>query len=117
VIERLLVLTAVTVTGLLVVRLLERTRRGGTAVPAGITVVTGSDCRLCEAVLSLLDARGIRYTSATVQSIASRLNVRSLPTVLVADHVGSVVLRRSGRSALTDLDSILLAAGGTGSGS
>lgn len=105
--ERLLLLAVATAVALVAVRLLERMRPSATVdAPSGVTVVTGPDCRLCETVLSLLDARGIRYRS-TPASSSPWPGVRSVPTVLVADGGGSVLLRRSGRSAVTDVDEIV----------
>jgi hypothetical protein len=113
-IERLIILALVLVAAFIVVRVVPRTRPRGTAVGPGITVVTGPDCHLCDSVVAALDAAGAPYLLATTSDIAG-LTVRSLPTVLVADRFGEVLLRRSGRAAVIDM-AIILSVAGVGDG-
>ena len=73
----------------------------------GVTVFTGPDCSLCGPLVHALRRLGIapRIIDVT-DGTAPPAGVRSLPTVLVADGTGRVVLRRSGRAALDDVITI-----------
>jgi hypothetical protein len=113
-IERVVVLLLVLVAAFLVVRVVQRSRPRGAAVGPGITVVTGPNCHLCDSAVAALDAAGAPYLLATSSDIAG-LTVRSLPTVLVADRFGEVLLRRSGRAAVIDM-AIILSVAGVGDG-
>jgi glutaredoxin len=111
-IERVLILVVVVFLAFAVVSLRERARPRRLRARPGITVFTGPGCRLCPALLTALEATGVRYRTVDVTRNAAP-GVRALPTVLVADHRGEVAMRRSGRSALTDLDALVaFAAGG-----
>ncbi|MFO7548094.1 MAG: hypothetical protein R6X29_04370 [Acidimicrobiia bacterium] len=113
-INRLLVLALVIGLAVLVVALLERRRgrvRSGALKP-GVTVVTGPWCTLCGPTLAALEARGISPTVYDLSRAPDGLGtVMSLPTVYVVGDDGEVVIRRSGRSALTDVDAIAQVAG------
>lgn len=96
------------------VALLER-RRGRIAatLPAGITLVTGPDCRLCDTARRALAAAAPDLAVRVVDVAAfGDPSVRSVPTVVVADAAGDVVLRRSGRAAISDAARIVAAARG-----
>lgn len=107
---RMMIVIAVVALAFLVVGWWER-RPGGMLVGAarGVTVVTGPDCRICPQAIAALDRHGVRPTIVDI-SRAAHLGVMSIPTVLVVDHGGSVVLRRSGRSAVADAPRIAAAA-------
>lgn len=90
----------------------RRTPRGVVARP-GISVFTGPDCRMCPGLLASLDRAGASYHLVDV-SREHAPGVSSLPTVVVADAGGEVVMRRSGRSAVTDLSMILAVAAAGG---
>jgi hypothetical protein len=111
---RLLVLLAVFGLALAVVAIRERRNPAIGRIQPGITVLTGPDCRLCPPLLLLLDAAGAPYRLLDVTLHRIPTAVRALPTVLVADERGEVALRRSGRSALTDLETILAVAAAGG---
>lgn len=105
-IERAVVLALVVAGAFLVVRVSERVRPRGRSLRPGITVVTGPDCRLCDQVLAQLDQRGVTHRQVDVADLACGITIRAVPTVLVADRGGDVVLRRSGKSAIADIDVI-----------
>ena len=110
--ERLLILLAVIGIALAVVTVRERVRPRRMRVAPGVTVFTGPDCRLCPSVLAGLDAAGCEYRTVDVTAGSVATGVRALPTVLVADALGGVALRRSGRSAVTDIATIVAVAAG-----
>lgn len=97
-----------------VVAVVER-RRGRTAValPAGVTLVTGPGCRLCAAAARALTAAdpGLAVRVVDVAELTDG-SVRSVPTVIVADGSGGIVLRRSGRAAISDAVDIVRVARG-----
>lgn len=114
-IERLLILLAVVGVALAAVWVRERmTPRHATLEP-GITVVTGPDCRLCPALILALDIAGVEYRRVDVAMEEPPAGIRALPTILVADSAGTVAIRRSGRSAMADLDTVLAVAAAGGS--
>lgn len=106
-IDRAVILVAVVVLALVVVAVLERVRPRRVTMSPGITLVTGPDCRLCDLVRAGLEARGALHTTVAAGDLPPTMRVRALPTVLVADAAGAVVMRRSGRSAVTDLTAIV----------
>lgn len=89
-------------------------RRGGlvrSGLPSGLTIATSDACTICDAALGAIVSAGpdlpVRVVDA---SELAHLKIRSVPTVLVADGRGEVVLRRSGRAAVTDAEAIVRAA-------
>lgn len=81
----------------------RRRIRGRLALPAGITLITGPGCSMCIPVERALVRAGARPVVTDVAELMiPGLTVRSLPTVLVVDEAGTVVMRRSGRAALND---------------
>ena len=114
-IERLLILLAVVGIALAAVWIRERTTPRRATVDPGITVVTGPDCRLCPALILALDVAGVEYRRVDVATESPPTGVRSLPTILVADTAGALAIRRSGRSAMADLDTVLAVAAAGGS--
>lgn len=112
-IERLLILAIVFGLALGWVALRERRTSSGVTVRPGITVFTGPDCRMCPGLLASLDRAGASYHLVDVSSVHAP-GVSSLPTVVVADAGGDVVLRRSGRAAVSDLPTILAVAAAGG---
>ncbi len=103
---RLVIVAVVLAAAWLVVGTMGR-RRGpataGSRLPAGVTVVTGPDCRLCGPALDALAAAApdlAPHVVAGPPELLEALRVRALPTVLVVDRSGVVVLRRSGREAV-----------------
>ncbi|MEX2653817.1 MAG: hypothetical protein WD532_02185 [Acidimicrobiia bacterium] len=109
-IERFLILVVAVGLALAVVVIRERMRPRSLRVQPGITVFTGPDCRLCPPLIAALDAAGAEYRTIDVSVSGLRVGVRSLPTVVVADARGDIALRRSGRSAVVDVDTILAVA-------
>lgn len=112
-IERLLILLAVLGLALAWVALRERRTPSGVVVRPGITVFTGPDCRMCPGLLASLQRAGASYHLVDVSTVHAP-GVSSLPTVVVADAGGEVVMRRSGRAAVTDLSTILAVAAAGG---
>jgi len=102
-ITRLIIVGAIVALAWLLVALLER-RRGGSAarVPAGLTLVTGDDCRLCPLAVAAAGRTGVRVNLVDVGDVPEQ-RIRSLPTALVADGNGMVLARRSGRSVISDM--------------
>ncbi|MEX2278455.1 MAG: hypothetical protein WEA76_00040 [Acidimicrobiia bacterium] len=113
-IERFLILFIVVGLALAVVLIRERMRPRSLSVQPGITVFTGPDCRLCPPLIAALDAAGAEYRTVDVSVSGLGVGVRSLPTVVVADMRGDIALRRSGRSAVVDVDTILAVASSGG---
>lgn len=114
-IERFMILLAVVGVALALVWVRERMRPRRMRMDPGVTVVTGPDCRLCPALILALDAAGVVYRRVDVATEPAPAGVRALPTILVADNAGTVAIRRSGRAAMVDLDTVLgvAAAGGS----
>ncbi len=110
-IERLLILALVVAVAFALLRLRERRRPRRMRLDPGITVLTGPDCRLCDPLVAALDEVDADYRLWDVTRTGAPISVRALPTVLVADRDGDVVLRRAGRSAIVDLATILDVAG------
>jgi hypothetical protein len=76
-----------------------------------VTLLYGPDCRLCEPARAALTASGIEVRVVEVGDAGRRSGpVMSLPTAIVVDGTGAVVLRRAGRSVITDLAQIVAAA-------
>lgn len=112
-IERVLILLVVLGLALGWVAWRERRRPGRVAVRPGITVFTGPDCRMCPGLLAALDRAGASYHLVDL-SREHAPGISSLPTVVVADATGQVALRRSGRSAVGDVSTILAVAAARG---
>jgi hypothetical protein len=86
----------------------RRPRRVG--LPRGLTVVTGPDCRWCDRLLLALERRapGLDVTVIGPPTAeAAGLLVRSIPTAVVVDGAGAVVLRRSGTATIEDVDRLI----------
>lgn len=81
-------------------------RRRGAPRPAfraGLTVITGPGCRLCEPVVRELRRCGAEPWVVDVAELPpGALGASSLPVAVVVDGAGDVVLRRAGRAALDD---------------
>lgn len=85
----------------------RRARRAG--LGPGITVVTGPDCRRCAPTVAALRAAapGVPLRVRPLEHEAVQpLAVRSLPTVVLVDPSGDVVLRRTGHSALAEAERV-----------
>jgi hypothetical protein len=72
---------------------------------SGVTVFTGPGCALCGPLVHALNRVGVEPLIVDV-TVQPSPEIRSLPTVVVADGSGTVVLRRSGRAALIDVVTI-----------
>jgi hypothetical protein len=109
---RSVVLAIVVFAAFVAVRLWER--RGGRASPGlapGITVVTGPHCRLCEPALDAIRTGGGEPDVVDIAQGRLVLGpISSLPVAVVASPDGTLVLRRSGRSVITDAGDIVRAA-------
>ena len=105
--ERLLILLVVLGLALALVAMRERTGSKRGHIAPGINVVIGPGCRLCGPLTAALEAAGAEFVLLDTGDARVPASVRSLPTVLVGDRAGQVILRRSGRSAISDLNSIL----------
>lgn len=105
---RLVALIVIVGFAYLVVAVAERrTRRTIVDLPPGITVVTGPECQLCASVISGLRERDISPNVVDIeQAPASLGTIRGLPHAVVVNDDGEVTMRRSGRSALTDVDNL-----------
>lgn len=113
---RLLLLALVVGSGFLAVAALERRRPPGWTLPgatAGVTLVTSAGCAICPAAVRAIAAAGPDVTVRVVDAgdLADPA-IRSIPTAIVTDQAGKVVLRRSGRSVVADAAQIVGAARG-----
>ena len=112
VIIRLALLAATVSVGFLVVGFLQRGngRMNSTTLPTGLVVVTGPDCRWCDRLLTALALSGPHANVQVMDHTDARrqgLSVRSVPTALVVTGEGTIALRRSGPSALHDVELLL----------
>lgn len=103
-IVRLLILVALIGSAYLTVAFGERrTRPMHAGLNAGITIVTGPQCRLCDPAVAALQSRGATPQVLDVSDIPASLGpIRGLPVAILTDHDGQVIMRRSGRSIITD---------------
>lgn len=109
---RLVLVAAVVVLAWSAVAMWERRRpglRNRSGLLPGVTLVTGPGCRLCDAAEAALRRHQVTSRRVTVDRFPD-LGVRAVPTVLVADRRGRLVLRRSGRAAITDAEAVARAA-------
>ena len=77
---------------------------GRTGLPAGVTLFVGTGCRLCGPAQDALRAAGndrINVVEAPAEEF-DRLAVRAVPTAVVVDPGGQVIMRRSGRAVVAD---------------
>lgn len=89
----------------------RRTRSVRAGLDAGITVVTGPHCRLCDPAVSALQSCGAIPQVLDVSDIPASLGpIRGLPVAILTDHDGQVIMRRSGRSIITDAEQLADAA-------
>ena len=95
-----------------VVSRLERRRgRARAGFGPGLTLVTGDGCRLCGPAAAALAAAGAVPTVVDIASLRHR-TVSSVPTAIVTDRSGKVLLRRSGRAVAEDAAALASAARG-----
>ncbi|MGI9647427.1 MAG: hypothetical protein ACR2OI_02800 [Acidimicrobiia bacterium] len=101
---RLILLALVGGGAWLLVSLWQRRPVGGdVGLPAGVTLVTGPGCSLCEPAERALRQAGVEPRLAEVGAPdLPDAPIRSLPTALLVNHAGTVVMRRSGRAAVAD---------------
>jgi len=101
---RLLVLVLVLAAAYGVVRVGERRRgRGVVKLAPGLVLVTAPGCALCPSALRALQSAGGDprvIEAADMPPSAGR--VTSVPVAMVIGTAGEVLLRRSGRSVITD---------------
>ncbi len=111
-IERIVLVALVVAAGFLFVSVWERRRgRGTTGVPPGLTIATSGTCATCDAAIVAISAAGPDLELKVVDATAfEHLRIRAVPTVILADRKGQVVLRRSGRAAVADAEAIVQAA-------
>lgn len=81
-------------------------RRVEGVLAEGVWLVVREGCRLCGPARSALQSAGVDPGLVSSER-ADAVGVKSVPTALVVDCTGSVVLRRSGRSVLTDAAAIV----------
>ncbi len=107
------VVAVVAVAWLLVVAWERRRARGVLTTGAGVTVFTSPTCSICPQTIRRLREQGPDLP-ITVVDVAQedRPAVRSVPTVMVTDGAGKVLVQRSGRAALTDTQVLVDAARG-----
>jgi hypothetical protein len=90
--------------GYLATGVIERRRgRVPDGLAPGLTVFTGTACRLCAPALSALAARGECPTVLDASAAPSSLGpIRALPLAILVSAEGEVLMRRAGRSVITD---------------
>jgi hypothetical protein len=104
---RLAVVLAVVAAAWVAVRIWERRPVGSSlSLPLGLTLVTGADCRLCPLAVDAASGAEIPLSIIDVAKLADPA-IKSLPTALVADRRGTIVARRSGRSAITGMPELI----------
>ena len=105
---RLAVLVGVILAVWVWLQLRERRTFSSTGLAPGITVVTSPACIICPETIASLDALGARpiVIDASVADVSS-LDIQAAPTVIVADATGREVMRRSGRSTVSDVELIV----------
>ena len=80
----------------------QRRRGSDLGFPPGVTLITGPGCSLCGPLEAALRRAGVVPVVRDISTVESSA-IRSLPTLIVVDDAGDVVLRRSGRLALDDV--------------
>ncbi len=86
-------------------------RREAAGLPQGLTVFTAPGCRWCGPALSALADRGATPKVVSAPHPAfDGLRVRSVPTAVVVDGSGMVVMRRSGPVVVSDAGALAAAA-------
>ncbi len=91
----------------LAVTLWERRTTSRLRLPgSGLTLVTGTDCRLCPQAVAAVGDAGIPVSIVDIAD-AGDPSIRSIPTAFVADAGGRVIARRSGRSAITAMPELI----------
>ena len=111
-IVRLLILVALIGGAYLTVAFGERrTRPMHAGLNAGSTIVTGPHCRLCDPAVSTLQNLGATPRVLDISDAPASLGpIRGLPVAILTDHAGQVIMRRSGRSIITDAEKLADAA-------
>ena len=106
------VLLAVLAGAFVAVGLFERRNgtEGTVRLSSGLTLISGPGCRLCEPAAEALRRAGAQVSITEDPALREELRVRSLPTAIVVDDAGQVVMRRSGRSVITDAGALAQAA-------
>ncbi len=95
---------------LLLTRLWEHRSLGSSPIfAAGLTLVTGADCRLCPQAVAAAAGADIPVRIVDVSELADS-PIKSLPTALVADRTGTVIASRSGRSAISGMAELIATA-------
>ena len=93
----------------------QRRRGADRGFPPGVTLITGPGCSLCGPVEAALRRAGVVPMVRDIASIAPH-SIRSLPTLIVVDEEGDVILRRSGRPALDDVAEVATRVNGSTGG-
>jgi hypothetical protein len=107
---RVMLLVAAVVGVGLILRLTLSAGRRRVALPAGLVLVTGPDCKLCAPALRALQAAGADPIVVDVSAVREVVGlVTSLPTALVVGDGGAVLARRAGRSVITDAQTLTAA--------
>ena len=99
--ERLIVIGVVLAVAFLAVAIWERRPMTRAVAGPGVTLITGADCRICGQALAALQHHGVSPRLMDVAE-AAHLGVRSIPTVVITGADGTVILRRSGRTVVSD---------------
>jgi hypothetical protein len=95
---RLVILGMALVLGVAAAWLLERVRPRPGLEP-GVTLVTGESCPLCPLAERALSEAGVGHRTVAA---SATVGIRSVPTLVVVDESGTVVVRRSGRAVIAD---------------
>lgn len=104
---RIVVVVVVVVAARLAVMVWERRRAPSLrALGAGLTLVTGPDCRLCPLAVAAVGEAGIQVAIVDIADAADP-SIRSIPTAFVTDADGRVIARRSGRSAIAAMPELI----------
>lgn len=104
---RAVVVAVAVALALVAVRLWERRPASAQRrLSSGLTLVTGADCRLCPQAVAAAVGADVPVRIVDVGDLADP-GIRSLPTAFVADRSGTVIARRSGRSAVSGMADLI----------
>ena len=103
---RLVLVAATLAVAWLVVAAWERRPgRRSSGLGPGLTLVTSEGCRLCGPAFAALTRAGASPVVVDAAHLPDDAGpVHSVPTAILTDRSGRVVLRRTGRSVITDAE-------------
>ncbi|MGI9584495.1 MAG: hypothetical protein ACR2N7_02790 [Acidimicrobiia bacterium] len=109
---RVLLVVAVIAAGFLVVAVGERWRsRSSSLLPNGLTLISAPDCRECAIAEHQLTEVGAEYTKISrTEAVGLGVDIFTVPTAIVRDEDGNLVMVRRGKSVASDAALLVAAA-------